>query len=161
MAFFGRDERPTPKTQAAPVKPKVPATASAANRRETTLVARAARLEGTLTGGGDVQIEGRLDGNVSTSGRLTVAESGQVKAKLHGRVVILSGKVTGDVTADERIELKETAHLVGDITAPRVLIREGASFDGQVHMKAGDQVPAVKGRPHETSAPPNENTKRK
>jgi cytoskeletal protein CcmA (bactofilin family) len=64
-----------------------------------------------------------------------VAARGRVDATVHGRVVMVAGRVIGDITADEKIELEPTAEVDGDITAPRILIRDGATFRGKVNMK--------------------------
>ena len=64
-----------------------------------------------------------------------VAPRGRVDATVHGRVVMVAGRVIGDITADEKIELEPTAQVDGDITAPRILIRDGATFRGKVNMK--------------------------
>ena len=136
MGLFGKEERPASKPQA-PIRhpePTPPRAQSVAH--DATVIAKGATFDGTLTGNSDVQIDGTFQGRVRVSGHVTVTATGTVKAQLHGKIVVVAGRVEGNVTADGRIELKETATLTGDITAPRILIREGATFDGQVHMKA-------------------------
>jgi cytoskeletal protein CcmA (bactofilin family) len=54
---------------------------------------------------------------------------------VHGKTVTVAGTVTGDITADDRIELEPSARVDGNITAPRILIQDGATFRGQVNMK--------------------------
>ena len=80
---------------------------------------------------------------VDCSGKIFVAESGKVEAKLHARSVVVAGSVKGNITADDKIELRPSAHLNGNITAPRILIQEGASFEGQVNMKSPDTEKAI------------------
>jgi cytoskeletal protein CcmA (bactofilin family) len=89
-----------------------------------------------------VTVEGELSGNLDAAGHLLVAESGRVDANLHGRNVTIAGKVHGDVTADERIELEPAAEVQGNITAPRILIKDGATFEGQVFMKSPTKTAA-------------------
>ena len=60
---------------------------------------------------------------------------GDDEASVHGRAVIVAGRVIGDITADDKIELQPTAEVDGDITAPRILIEDGATFRGKVTMK--------------------------
>ncbi len=155
MGLFRKDSQPPQEPQSQPARAPSPARQAPPSGRNVTLIAQAARVEGTLSGGADIHVEGEVEGTVSTKGRLVVAESGRVKAQLHGRIVTVAGRVTGNVTADERIELKETAHLTGDITAPRVLIREGATFDGKVKMKE----PAAPGAAPDASPAARRNTK--
>jgi cytoskeletal protein CcmA (bactofilin family) len=157
MGLFGKEERPAPKLQAPARRQEAAPQQVRPTGRDMTVIAKDAAFDGTLSGASDVQIDGTFQGQVRISGRLTIAETGKIKAQLHGKVVIVAGHVEGDVTADERIELKEAAALTGDITAPRILIREGATFDGQVHMKtpAKPQAPATpkgaKGQPPRAS----------
>jgi len=138
MGIFGRDDRSTPSSTPAQAparqqaKPQAPA-------ESVTTIARPTHIDGTLVGEADVQIHGELTGKVDCSGKVFVAESGKVKALLHARTVVVAGNVEGDVTADEKIELRPSAHLVGNITAPRILIEEGASFEGQVNMHSPDR----------------------
>ena len=61
-----------------------------------------------------------------------------MEAALHARVVVVAGEVVGDVSADDKIELRASAALRGNITAPRVVIQDGASFEGQVFMQKPD-----------------------
>ena len=133
MGLFGRDQPPSPQGHHSPAAP--PRTPPRAVEG-LSIVARPNRFEGALSGGGDIQIDGELKGEVDSSGRLVIAESGKVEAKMHARQVEVSGTVTGDVTADDKIELKASAVLRGNITAPKVVIHEGATFEGQVFMKA-------------------------
>ncbi len=152
MGLFGRDDRPSPHS---------PSTTPAATPRDggrppaqvqakMTLLSRASSFEGAITGSGDVTVEGELQGSASISGRLTIAGSGTAKAALHGKTVLVAGKVEGNVTADEKLELQASAKLHGNITAPRILIQEGAIFEGQVVM----QGPKT-GTSHGTRKPSN------
>ncbi len=138
MGLFGKDDHKPADPQPAPRAPR-PASTPPASSAETTLIGRAAQIEGTLSGSADMLIEGKLRGTIDGSGRLVVAESGRLEANLHARVVIISGTVTGDVSADERIELKSSATLTGNITAPRIQIHEGATFQGEVRMATPDK----------------------
>ena len=156
MGLFGRDDRPSPQpeptmpaaAQRTPVQPKPHGSA------EMTLLSSASSFEGSVAGSGDVTVEGKLKGSVRITGRLLVAESGNANASLHGRVVLIAGKVKGNVTADEKIELRSSARLRGNITAPRILIQEGAIFEGQVVMKnPEDEASKDKKTPHEKPAP--------
>ena len=106
-----------------------------------TVVAASSSLDGKLTGSAEIRLEGRLKGSVDSNGHLTVAEGGEAHAELHARSIIVSGRVRGNVSADEKIELAESADVQGDITAPRILIREGATFQGQVFMKSPGKRP--------------------
>lgn len=153
MGLFGRDDKSskvqpesaTPSPRSTPSTPAAPSTGGAAR----TTVARGSLFDGTLSGGADIVIEGEVKGVVDGSAGLLIAESGRVVAAVHARHVTVAGTVKGDVSADERIQLEPSAHVQGNITSPRILIKEGATFDGKVEMKA----PAKREKTPGTSAP--------
>ncbi len=134
MGLFGRDDSQAPKPAANAPAPSRSQTAPQPSA-ETTIIARSCRVEGNLSGSGDVNIQGHFQGEIDGSGQLLIAEGGTAEARLHARTIVVAGTVKGDVSAAEKIELKPTANLLGNITAPRILIQEGATFEGQVFMK--------------------------
>jgi cytoskeletal protein CcmA (bactofilin family) len=81
-----------------------------------------------------VRIDGTVEGEIQCQGILTIGEGAEVKAKISGQVVVIRGKVEGNVTAKERIELAAPARLIGNINAPRLIITEGVVFDGDCSM---------------------------
>jgi cytoskeletal protein CcmA (bactofilin family) len=101
----------------------------------STVIARGNRIEGTITGSSDIQVDGELQGEINGSGVVRVAGQGRVEGTVSGRVVVVAGAVLGDITAAETAELESSAKVTGNITAPRIRIADGASFDGQVFMK--------------------------
>ena len=139
MGIFGRDER---SPQATPDPP-----ASSGRQRTTnqpadagcSIVAGSNRFEGTISGSGDIEIEGELKGTVDGTGRLRVATGGSVEGNLAARTVVVAGAVRGDILAGETIELEASASVEGNITAPRIRIADGASLEGKVHMKGSDR----------------------
>jgi len=154
MGLFGRDDKsPQSSPVTNPAGPRPTPSAPGPHQSATTIVAGSTSIEGTLGGSNDLHIEGEITGEVNGSGRLVIAESGRAKARLHARVVMVAGTVEGDVSADERIELQPSARLTGNITAPRVIIQEGATFDGQVFMKKAHGGKAVVGKQSAPAAP--------
>lgn len=99
-----------------------------------TVVGETIRISGHLGGDEDLTIRGRVDGRVELSRTLIVEPSGVVKAEVAVRNAIVSGVVVGPITASDSVELTADARVVGDVTAPRVIIVDGASFKGQVDM---------------------------
>lgn len=144
MGLFGRDDKTTP---SAPASSSRPQDAAGRGDAAVTVIARSSTFDGTLSGTGDVRVEGRVEGRVELSGHLVIAEAGDVEAQVHARVITVSGAVHGDLAADEKIELSPTANVEGNLTAPRILIREGATFEGKVHMRdpRPEARPASKG----------------
>jgi cytoskeletal protein CcmA (bactofilin family) len=132
MGIFGRDEDESAASQPQPARQPQ---GSAQPPSTVTVIARSNRVEGTVLGSGDIRVEGHIQGAVDSTGQLLVAENGRVEGKISSRGVTVSGRVQGDILAKERIELQASAVVEGNITAPRILINDGATFDGQVLMK--------------------------
>lgn len=92
-------------------------------------------IEGDVSGDEDLLIHGRVDGSVDLDQHsVTVGAKGRVNAQITGRVVIVEGEVEGDLKADEQVILRSAARVEGDITAPRVVLEDGAAFKGLVDM---------------------------
>jgi len=96
-------------------------------------------LDGTITGSEPMLIEGTVRGKVNLTTDLRVGTKARVEATLHARNVMIEGNVTGDVSADERVELVASATVDGNIRAPKIVVAEGAKFRGSVDM--GSKVP--------------------
>ena len=107
-----------------------------------TLVGPSARFVGEITGDEDVSVQGRVEGNIDVTRRVTVAPSGEVEGDVHGRFVVIGGRVRGQIRADERAELLASAAVQGDVQAPKVVIAEGAQLQGSVAMSAAPPTPA-------------------
>jgi cytoskeletal protein CcmA (bactofilin family) len=95
---------------------------------------KGSRVTGQLSFQGPARIDGVVEGEIQCQGALTIGEGAEVRAKITGRVVIIRGKVEGNVTAKEKIELFAPARLIGNVSAPRLTITEGAVFDGDCSM---------------------------
>lgn len=92
------------------------------------------RFKGELTAGEDLLIEGKVEGTIKHSRRLTIGVNGHVKAQIEGHIVAIAGTVEGDVHAQTAVSVMETGHLSGDVRAPSVSIVDGADFNGNVIM---------------------------
>jgi cytoskeletal protein CcmA (bactofilin family) len=139
MGLFGRDDRSNgqkpPPTEAKPRQGQASTTGSA-----TTLVAKTTQIEGEIKGAGEVRIEGSVKGTINCTARVLVDPGGRVDGELQGETVVIAGAVKGNVHGTQKIELTPTAEVEGDITSPRILIREGATFEGQVNMTGKKSV---------------------
>ena len=101
-------------------------------------------IKGELSGSEDLYVDGVVEGTVELPGNsLVIGPNGQIRAKLNAKSVTVQGKVEGNVQASERVELRKSAVMTGDIATKRVAIEEGAFFKGKVDMteaaKAGKQ----------------------
>lgn len=97
-------------------------------------------IRGEVSGDEDILIQGNVEGSVDLKQHsVTVGREGRVKANITGRVVTVEGRVEGDLIAQEQVVLRSSAHVQGDLTAPRVVLEDGATFRGLVDM--GDASP--------------------
>jgi cytoskeletal protein CcmA (bactofilin family) len=124
-------------------KPKLtsPSVAGSAH----TLLGRTVVAQGQISAGEDLLIEGKFEGTISLDDHcLTVGTEGHVKAEIRARQVVILGSVTGNVAAREKIEIRRTGHVVGDLLAATVAIEEGAYFKGSIDI-ARDEGSGVAG----------------
>ncbi|MBZ5588895.1 MAG: polymer-forming cytoskeletal protein [Acidobacteriia bacterium] len=105
-----------------------------------TVIGRQTRIEGTITGGGAVRVDGGLKGAVHLEAPLEIVQGASVEAEVQATVVRVAGSVTGNVTATQLVELLATAVVKGDVSAPALHVVQGAKLDGRVVMKT-DRVP--------------------
>jgi cytoskeletal protein CcmA (bactofilin family) len=89
-------------------------------------------VRGHVRGEGDLEVLGRVEGSIDVSGHVTIGESGLCRSDVRGRSVTVRGAVAGNLSADDAVVLEPGARVVGDLSAPRVGIRPGALFRGQV-----------------------------
>ena len=106
----------------------------------TAFLGKGTRITGTLVFEGPSRIEGHVEGEVSAQDTLTVGESAVVNARIKGTVVLIRGTVTGDVVAATRLEIRAPAKVTGDITAPTLVVEEGAILEGRCSMRSGASV---------------------
>jgi cytoskeletal protein CcmA (bactofilin family) len=105
-------------------------------------------IKGELNGSEDLTIEGLVEGKIELRQNvLTIGPNGKIKAQVFAKSVIILGEVTGNVTATEKVDIRDNGSVDGDIAAPRVAIAEGAHFRGSIDMqrtgaKVGEGKPA-------------------
>lgn len=104
-------------------------------------------IKGQLTSREDITVHGRVDGQISmVEGSLLIAPTGQVDAEVDVTTVTIHGSLSGDVAANDRVELTPTATVKGTLLAPSVILREGASFNGRIEVnKKSTAKTAAKG----------------
>ena len=99
-----------------------------------TVIGNSIMIDGEISGDEDLVIQGTVKGKIAIKESLFVESGGTVEADIETQNVEIAGKVTGNITATERVELKTDGRMVGDVKAPRILIADGASFKGNVDM---------------------------
>ncbi len=100
----------------------------------TTIIGEFTSVCGNLQGDEDLEVFGRVEGTIQLDRTLVVEPSGVVKADVTVRNAVISGAVVGNVEATESVHITTEGRMVGDISAPRVIIVEGALFKGRVDM---------------------------
>jgi cytoskeletal protein CcmA (bactofilin family) len=142
--FF--DAPDTPKEGVVP-----PRAGGIARSRDAAVVGPSIHIEGTLRGEEDLIIEGRVSGTVKLQGHsLTVGTHGQINADIYAHTVVVEGTVEGNLFGAERVVIRQSANIRGNITAPRVSLEEGARFKGAIEMDAQaieDAMGTSKSRP--------------
>jgi cytoskeletal protein CcmA (bactofilin family) len=129
MALF------TKETPAAP-RPQPRGTDGQPASFEGTFLGPKITIDGTVTGSEPVLIEGHVKGAINLSGDLRIGTQARVEAKVHARNVTVEGRLNGDVSADDRVELVAGSTVDGNIKAPKIVVAEGARFRGNVDMGA-------------------------
>jgi cytoskeletal protein CcmA (bactofilin family) len=95
-------------------------------------------IKGELSGSEDLTIEGQVEGKIELRQNvLTIGANGKIKAQVFAKAVIILGEVIGNVTATEKVDIRDNGSVDGDITSPRVAIAEGAHFRGSIDMQRG------------------------
>ncbi len=117
-------------------KPKEGKGTEALERREVNAFMGAETFfEGKLTYTGAVRLDGRFKGVIRSDDTLIVGETGRVEGELHVGITIIQGEVVGNVYGKERVELHHPGRMIGNITAPVVIMDEGAILEGNCKMK--------------------------
>jgi cytoskeletal protein CcmA (bactofilin family) len=93
-------------------------------------------IKGELSGSEDLTIEGLVEGTIELRDHvLTIGPNGKIRAQIFAKAVIVEGEVTGNVTATEKVDIRDKGSVDGDIVSPRIAIAEGAHFRGSVDMQ--------------------------
>lgn len=133
---------PTPVVES-PRPAEIGLVASPAENGLVASLQKGCRVTGQLAFKGPARIDGSVEGEIQCHGRLTIGEGAEVRAKISGAAVVIQGRVEGDVTATEKIELIAPARLFGNIDTPRLIIAEGVVFDGECTMGVAKQKGGV------------------
>src|SRR5215467_14427647 len=153
--MWKRDEavRPSQPAAAPPAPAPAPSAQAYTPRSETSHImerdivniGKSVVIKGELNGSEDLTIEGHVEGTIQLKDNvLTIGPNGKIKASIFAKSVIVLGEVIGNVTASDKVDIRDNGSVVGDLIAPRVAIAEGAHFRGSVDMqrKSGQNVSA-------------------
>ena len=105
-------------------------------------------IKGTLKFQNDLVFDGKIEGEIQSNATLTVGKSANVQGEVKSKSVIIHGSVQGNIDAAERVELKATAQLIGDLRAGRIIIEDGATFVGKSEVSPNKSgLPRTDARP--------------
>ena len=112
--------------------------------RDIVNIGKSVVIKGELNGSEDLTIEGHVEGTIQLRDHiLTIGPNGKIKAQVFAKAVIVLGEVTGNVTASDKVDIRDNGSVDGDIVSPRVAIAEGAHFRGSVDMQRKGTQPAA------------------
>ena len=137
-----------------PAAPRVQAPETEAKRhmdKDVVNIGKSVVIKGELSGSEDLVIEGTVEGKVELGEHvLTVGTHGKIKAGVFAKHVVVLGEVVGNITASEKVDIRDSGSVDGDIVSPRVAIAEGAHLRGSVDMQ---KRPAVAAAPVQAAKP--------
>ena len=113
--------------------------ASGVSANLTAFIDQGSEFEGKLSFKDTVRIDGTFSGEISSENTLIVGETGLIEARIRSNTVVVSGNVVGNIVATRQIVLHKSAKVQGDMTAPSLVIEEGAVFNGQLSMNCGGE----------------------
>ena len=152
MALFGKEQeknmRPNEGLKVQPDKPTMAVAPSTEERTPVRLASppaqnegrayldKGSKVSGKLSFEGPAWIDGQVDGEVHAKDSITIGETAVVTAQIKAASVVVAGKVSGDIVASHRIEIRPSAKVLGNLTSPTLVIHEGALFEGHCAMQA-------------------------
>lgn len=139
MALFGKDDKAQRPDDARPAfinSPVLPGEPTPSEPQVQAQLGRGSRIEGKLSFEGSVRIDGQVEGEIQAQEAVIIGDSAVLNAQVTAGTVILTGKLTGDVVARKRVELRAPGRLTGNITTPCLVIHEGVIFEGRCSMTA-------------------------
>ena len=136
------EQRPAMSTPPAPAmgEPAAPRPVSTTTTADQATIGKSLVIKGEVTGSESLYIDGRVEGSINLSGnRVTVGRNGVVAANINAREIVVLGKVRGNLTASDRVDIRSDGSLTGDVVAARISIEDGAFFKGGIDIRKGAQ----------------------
>jgi cytoskeletal protein CcmA (bactofilin family) len=141
------NQTPSPEPQqrtftppAEPLNVPRPASSAPLNTQEQATLGKSLVIKGEVTGSESLYIDGRVEGSINLPGnRVTVGRNGVVSANISAREIVVLGKVRGNMTASDRVDIRGEGSLTGDVVAQRISIEDGAYFKGGIDIRKPGQ----------------------
>jgi cytoskeletal protein CcmA (bactofilin family) len=136
-------ERPATTATSAPAMPEAapaPRPVATTTTADQATIGKSLVIKGEVTGSESLYIDGRVEGSINLAGnRVTVGRNGVVAANINAREIVVLGKVRGNLTASDRVDIRSDGSLTGDVVAARISIEDGAFFKGGIDIRKGAQ----------------------
>ena len=124
-------------------------------RADVAHIGKSVVVKGELSGSEDLYLDGEVEGSIELRDHsLTVGPNGRVKANVHAKDIVVHGKVEGQVHGSERVELKKSAVLAGDIITQRIVIEDGAYFKGAIDIQKEQPAKSTASKRESVTAAP-------
>src|SRR5215813_7402762 len=138
---------PTPTTMSEPTPaPRPVASTGVSASADQATIGKSLVIKGEVTGSESLYIDGRVEGSINLSGnRVTVGRNGVVAANINAREIVVLGKVRGNLTASDRVDIRSDGSLTGDVVAARISIEDGAFFKGGIDIRKAGQPAKANG----------------
>jgi cytoskeletal protein CcmA (bactofilin family) len=108
-------------------------------RADVAHIGKSVIIKGELSGSEDLYLDGEVEGNIDLRNHnLIIGPNGRVRANVQGKDIVIHGKVDGNVVGSDKVELKKSAVLNGDINTQRIVIEDGAFFKGSIDIRKGE-----------------------
>jgi cytoskeletal protein CcmA (bactofilin family) len=115
-----------------------PVSSSTTTTADQATIGKSLVIKGEVTGSESLYIDGRVEGSINLAGnRVTVGRNGVVAANINAREIVVLGKVRGNLTASDRVDIRSDGSLTGDVVAARISIEDGAFFKGGIDIRKG------------------------
>jgi len=149
---------PRPESSPARTESSPPRSSSAPTSREAAVIGPSIHIDGDVRGEEDLLIEGEVSGTLNLKNNsLTIGPQGKVRADVYANSIYVDGYVEGDLYGSERVNIRKSAQVKGNITSPRVNLEDGAKFKGAIEMdpQAAQNILANR-NPQPRTAPPQQ-----
>jgi cytoskeletal protein CcmA (bactofilin family) len=120
--------------------PRPATSSSTTTTADQATIGKSLVIKGEVTGSESLYIDGRVEGSINLAGnRVTIGRNGVVAANINAREIVVLGKVRGNITASDRVDIRSDGSLTGDVVAARISIEDGAYFKGGIDIRKGGQ----------------------
>ena len=137
-------EPPRPAAAPAPTAVEPQRQQQSSGSSEQATIGKGLFIKGEISGSESLFVDGKIEGSINLPGnRVTVGRNGQVAANITAREVVILGKIRGNVSATDRVDIRAEGALNGDVAAARISIEDGAFFKGGIDIKKPDAKPGI------------------